>query len=63
MLEWFNQKIDYFYSKIAYVLPKGLIYWASVRLMAHGTSGEYRYTNASNVRIITLLRRWEKDNG
>ena len=52
-----------FYEWLAYRLPERLVYFVAIRLMAHGTSGEYGKTNVTAVRAITLLRRWEKDNG
>ena len=49
------------YTWIAYRLPERLIYFATIRLMAYGTSGGYGHTNISNVRAMTVLKRWAKD--
>lgn len=51
------------YEWLADRLPEKLIYFATIRLMAHGTVGKYGHTNVSSVRAMTLLKRWEKDNG
>ena len=57
-------KIEYlkedFYNWLAWKLPKKLVYYATVRLIAYGTGSNYNKTNVSTVRAITVLKRWEK---
>jgi len=50
--------MDKFYEWIAYKLPKRLVYFAAIRLMAYGTTGEYSYTSVTHVRMMTVLKRW-----
>jgi len=58
-------KIEYlkedFYNWLAWKLPKKLVYYATVRLIAWGTSGDYSYTNVTSVRAVTVIKRWEKE--
>lgn len=54
---------DFIYRFIVDIIPKKLVYYATIRLIAHGTSGKYGHTNVSSVRAMTVLKRWEKDNG
>jgi len=58
-------KVEYlkedFYHWLAWRLPKKLVYYATVRLMTHGTGSDYNKTNVNTVRAITLLKRWEKE--
>lgn len=43
----------------AWHLPKKLVLWAAVRLMAHATTGKYGSTNATHLTILDALQRWE----
>ena len=53
--------LDFVYNFMADILPKKVVYYATIRLMAHGTGTKYSNTNVSTVRAMTLLKRWEKD--
>ena len=46
---------------IADRLPKKVVYYATIRLMAYGTGMKYPNTNVATVRAMTLLKRWEKE--
>ena len=41
-------------------LPRKLIYWSSIRLMANATTGEYSSQEVSKINIIDALSRWER---
>lgn len=43
---------------IVWKLPKRLIYLASVRLMAHATTGKHNTTNPGELSTVEALRRW-----
>ena len=45
---------------IVWKLPRWLIYWASIRLFAHATTGIYGNTITPELNIIDALKRWEK---
>lgn len=46
-------------------IPRSVVYWAGVRLLAHATSGQYSDTHVANVSGIEMLRRWQakRDQG
>ena len=55
--------IKYLYRKIAHILPTRLVYYCIIRAWGNGIRGfEYKKTDPSNVRIRTILKRWQKDN-
>lgn len=43
---------------LAWRLPKELVRWASVRLMAHATTTEYAQKEPAEVSILDALRAW-----
>ena len=54
--------MDNIYQKIAMWLPKKLVYFCVIRLMAHATCGKYGDTNATELDIMIALKRWETEN-
>lgn len=50
---------DKFWQWVANRLPKRLVYFCSIRLMAHATTGEYSSTITPRLTIIKALKRWE----
>jgi len=44
---------------IAWRLPKWLVKWAAVRLIAHATAGEYSTTIVPELRVMDALKRWD----
>lgn len=57
-LQWDNIA-DEFYMMIAWWLPKRLISWCAIRLMAHATQGKYSSQIAPDLRAMDALKRWE----
>lgn len=45
--------------KIAWLLPKQLVYWCAIRLGAHATVGKYGSEDVPNLRFMTALQCWE----
>ena len=45
---------------IAWRLPRALVYWCAIRLIAHATQGFYASTNATELTAMDALKRWEK---
>lgn len=43
---------------IAEWLPKRLVYWAAIRVLAYATVGEYREQVVTDLRAIDALQRW-----
>jgi hypothetical protein len=47
---------------LAYRLPRWLIYWAGIRLIAYATMGKYYKQVAPKLTAMDALKRWETDN-
>lgn len=48
---------------IAWRLPRTLVYWCAIRLMAHATQGQYGNTVVPELAAMDALKRWENPNG
>ena len=44
---------------LAFKLPKRLVYWAAIRLIAHATCGRYSATVVPDLTAMDALRRWD----
>lgn len=53
---------DNFYRWLAWRLPKYLVYWAAIRLIAFATSGKYGNTIVPELSAMDALDRWERNN-
>lgn len=51
-------KIEKLWMAIAWRLPKTLVMWCTVRLLAHATTGEYGATNPGELGAMEALSRW-----
>jgi len=49
-----------FWLWLAFRLPKPLVYWCSLRLIAFATQGRYGSTVVPELRAMDALARWEK---
>jgi hypothetical protein len=45
---------------VAYRLPRNLVKWASIRLIANATQGRYENTIVSELTAMDALKRWIK---
>lgn len=45
---------------LAWHLPRTLVYWCAVRLMAHATTGKYGETIVPDLTCLQALNRWDK---
>jgi len=45
---------------VAWMLPRRVVLWAYVRVMAHATSGPYGTENVDSITYSTAYRRWEE---
>ena len=52
--------IEKIWMEIAWILPKRLVYWCSVRLMANATVGKYSNTVVPELKAMEALERWSK---
>jgi hypothetical protein len=49
---------DKFWLWLVWKLPKPLVMWSTVRVVAHATSGEYGDTSAPDITAMDALKRW-----
>jgi hypothetical protein len=47
-----------FWSWLAYKLPRPLVYWAAIRLMAAATTGQYSSQVVPELTAMEALKRW-----
>ena len=56
---WWNVKKEKFQMWFAWSLPKWLVMWAAVRLIAHATTGKYGTTVVPELSAMDALKRWD----
>jgi hypothetical protein len=49
---------DKFWLWLVWKLPKPLVMWSTVRVVAHATSGEYGDTSVPDITAMDALKRW-----
>jgi hypothetical protein len=50
--------VDDFVMKIAYLLPRRLVYFCGIRIVAHATTGEYGNTIVPELSAMDAIGRW-----
>lgn len=45
---------------IVWWLPRWVVYWCSVRLMAHATTGKWSKQVVPDLTALDALKRWER---
>jgi hypothetical protein len=48
---------------VAWRLPRGLVFWCAVRVIAHATTGRHGETLVPQLTAIEALERWRLDQG
>lgn len=51
--------IEKLWTWLAWKLPKPLVLWATIRLMASATTGEYSATVVPEFTCVDALKRWK----
>lgn len=46
------------WTKLAWAMPKPLVYWCAIRLLAHATMGRYGNQSPCDLRAMDALGRW-----
>ena len=54
-----RSKLDTFERWIAWKLPRNIVMWAAIRLIAHATQGPYSKTDATSLEAMEALSRWK----
>ena len=44
--------------RLAWLLPKRLVYWCAIRVGAHATTGEHGSTVVPELTFMDALKRW-----
>ena len=47
------------YRSVAWLMPKPLVYWCSIRLIAHATQGQYSNQVVPELGAMDALKRWD----
>lgn len=56
--EWCDKRAMW----IAWHLPRSVVRWAMIRVMAHGTTGRYNHIDPSTLHWSEALQYWELSN-
>ena len=51
--------MDKWFMALAFLLPRRLVYWCSIRLMASATKGKYGDQVVPELTAVGALKRWE----
>jgi hypothetical protein len=54
-----NKLRDSLIQKIAWRLPKRLVMWSYIRVVAHATTGQYSDTVVPEITATEALKRWD----
>ena len=47
------------WMKIAWKLPHNLVYFCTIRVIAHATAGKYSNTVVPELKVMDALDRWQ----
>ena len=56
----FNKAKEKLFIKFAWLLPRYLVMWCYVRVVAHATTGDYGSTIVLDLTAVDALKRWQK---
>lgn len=51
--------INKFYEHISWYLPRKLVYYCAIRLIANATTWQFSRTIVPNLRALDAIKRWE----
>lgn len=55
---WLSGQRERLEMAVAWRLPRWLVYWAAIRLIAYGTTGRYGATVVPELSAMDALKRW-----
>lgn len=50
---------DAMFRDVAWLLPRRLVYWSAIRLMAHATTGPHEKQVVPDLLAVDALKRWD----
>lgn len=60
---WRARTTERWALRIAWAMPRWLVYWCSIRLMAHATTGQYSSQIVPDLTAMDALKRWDAEGG
>jgi hypothetical protein len=54
--------MENFWLRLAWMLPRTLVYWCAIRVGANATQGKWQRECVTDLLIIDALKRWEKSS-
>lgn len=54
-----TMKLEKLQMKIAWMMPRWLVMWCAVRLMAHATQGKWSKQIVPELKAMDALKRWD----
>ncbi len=55
---WDIRLMEKLCMKVAWLLPRRLVYWCTIRLLSHATTGPYGSQIVPDLTAMEALRRW-----
>jgi len=55
-------KRERLWMRLAWKLPRPLVYWCAMRIGAHATTGKYGNQIVSELLFMDAIQRWEIDH-
>ena len=56
-----KKNLDRFARWVAWKLPRRIVMWAAIRLIAHATQGPYSKTDVTSLEAMEALSRWKNE--
>lgn len=50
--------MEKFWLKLAWLMPRKLVYWCAIRLGANATQGEYSNQIVPELNFMDAIKRW-----
>lgn len=62
-VQWIWETKERIWLRIAWILPRSLVYWCGIRMFAEATCGEFANDVMPELSAMELFQRWEESNG
>jgi len=60
MMERRQKWAERVWTRLAWWLPRPLVYWAAIRLVSYATVGIYQHQDPTTLTVMEALKRWEQ---
>lgn len=55
-----SRLVDNLWMEIAWLVPRGLAYWCTIRLGCHASQGKWSNESPAGMPMDTVLKRWHE---